>query len=364
MADLRQEIVVIYTDLRKAFDAVPHDLLLFKLQKYGISGRTLSWMKSFLTDRSQRVRINNSFSDTIKIESGVPQGGVLSGLLFIVYINDMPENLRYLKCSMYADDAKLFTPILSSDSHQQIQEDLNALRKWCESWRMRLNAEKCFLLHYKPRGRNSTPPHLLINNVPLETRETASDLGVIISHDLKFHEQVSAACKKATKQINIIKRTFVSRSPFFLLICTVQDVCEAPFRTLCIAVWNPSYVGDILSLEKTQNRFTKLLRHGSVMTSGERNVYLGISSHKARRLGGDLLFMYKRFDEGRLFQPVTNPRTRGHSKKICLEIINNSLRQHSFAVRSVREWNSLPEEIVSAPALNIFKNRLDSFMFD
>ena len=111
LADKKKEVSIVYTDLKKAFDSVPHDLLIYKLDNYGVRGRTLKWIESFLTDRVQRVIVNDKTSHLASIESGVPQGGVLSGILFDPNINDLPSCLNFMQISMYADDAKLFSPV-------------------------------------------------------------------------------------------------------------------------------------------------------------------------------------------------------------------------------------------------------------
>ena len=109
-------ISVIYTDLRKAFDTVPHDLLLLKLRQIGIKGKVNDWLKSFLDDRVQNVRINGKLSSTVTVTSGVPQGGVLSGMLFSIFINDLPRTLKTCQISLYADDAKIYSPVCSTNN--------------------------------------------------------------------------------------------------------------------------------------------------------------------------------------------------------------------------------------------------------
>ena len=242
------------------------------------------------------------------------------------------------------------------------QEDLDELSQWCQAWRMQLNVQKCFYLHYVPQNRSRVQfPQYHINNTMLERREKASDLGVIVQDNLKFHEQVAKACQKASTQINVIKRNFLSRNPKFLE--TMYKTFIRPHIEYCIQVWNPVYVGDIEKLEKVQKRFTKLLPQSWTMSQEERNQMLNITSHESRRLRGDLIYIYKMYDSD-LFSHCSESRTRGHSKKLKVNFACNNLRKHSFAVRSVDSWNSLPETVVTAPSVNSFKARIDKYFND
>ena len=133
-----------------------------------------------------------------------------------IYINDITKIFKYVKTSLYADDAKLYAPIIDQSCVRKVQEDLDSLSRWCKTWRLRLNAQKCFLLHYVPQGCVVEYPQYKIDDFVLQRRDNASDLGVIITDKLKFHNQVMQACKKASWEINRIRRTFVSRNPEFL----------------------------------------------------------------------------------------------------------------------------------------------------
>ena len=133
----------IYLDFEKAFDTVPHYRLVTKLKAYGISGKLLNWIESFLLNRQQRVSHNNYTSDWREVLSGVPQGSVLGPLLFTIYINDMPE-LAVTPIKLFADDTKLFG---KSTSSQDTQYDLNKLASWSDSWLQRFNFNKCEVLH-------------------------------------------------------------------------------------------------------------------------------------------------------------------------------------------------------------------------
>ena len=123
-------ISIVYTDLRKVFDCVPHDLLLYKLEKYGIKRKTNKWLQEFLSNRMQRVRIGEELSEFSEVSSGVPQGGALSGLLFALYINDLDRHIKTASISLYADDAKIYLPIVSEEAVLLMQEDIDRLAKW------------------------------------------------------------------------------------------------------------------------------------------------------------------------------------------------------------------------------------------
>ena len=101
-----------------------------------------------------------------------------------------------------------------------------------------------------------------------------------------------------------------------------------------------------------------MLRHGSIMSPVERNQALGITTHQTRRQRGDLIYIYKMFESG-MFTRAINSQTRGHSKKLREESAHNNIRKHSFAMRSIKAWNSLPESIVNAESMNSLKARLD-----
>jgi len=131
--DTRIPIDVAYLNFSKAFDCVPHQWLLVKLRAYGIQGKLLDWNKAFLIHRQQRVIINNSKSTFTDVISGVPQGSVLGPLLFLIYINDLP-NIIHSPSLLFADDTKIFHRIASHQDYIQLQQDIVALEEWSKLW--------------------------------------------------------------------------------------------------------------------------------------------------------------------------------------------------------------------------------------
>ena len=137
-----KSVDVIYLDFSKAFDRVPHAHLISKLSSYGINGLLLKWIKDFLDNRRQRVCVRGSHSNWSSVTSGVPQGSVLGPILFIIYVNDLPEVVTS-NLWMFADDSKIYRTITSDEDINRLQEDLHNISIWCSKWLMTLNLDKC-----------------------------------------------------------------------------------------------------------------------------------------------------------------------------------------------------------------------------
>ena len=135
------------TDFAKAFDKVAHNRLLYKLSYYGVKGNTLGWIGSFLSGRSQKVVIEGKSSSSDPVLSGVTQGSVLGPVLFLIYINGLPEYLSNSTVRLFADDTLLYLIIHNSSDCIKLQEDLNNLERWESDWQMSFHPEKCEVIH-------------------------------------------------------------------------------------------------------------------------------------------------------------------------------------------------------------------------
>ena len=136
---------VVVLDLSKAFDVAPNQRLLHKLDHYGIRGTTLNWIQNFLTNRTHKVVVGGSSSESARVKSGVPQGTVLGPLLFLTYINDLPSTVSSL-VRIFADDCLLYRPIKCRADQEKLQRDLSALQDWADRWGMCSNPSKCSVL--------------------------------------------------------------------------------------------------------------------------------------------------------------------------------------------------------------------------
>ena len=190
---------VIYLDIKKALDTVPHCRWMSKLEAYGISGPIKSWIKDFLTGRKQRVSVNHKYSPWSPVTIVAYPN---EAFIFVLFINDLPESVSST-VMIFADDTKLFNTV--SRYHKQLQEDLDKLLDWSETWQLHFNQGKCKALHF---GRNNPKKTYNIGNTTLEVVLEEKDLGVIVDNQLTFHKHIATAVKKANHMLGLIKSTF------------------------------------------------------------------------------------------------------------------------------------------------------------
>ena len=139
--DQGDDFDVIYLDFCKAFDKLPHKRLLKELWGYGIRGNVHAWVKDFLTNRSQLVKINGASSEPVNVTSGVPLGSVLGPILFLIYINDLPDTIAAI-IKLFADDAKVYRSISTVENVNEVQNSVNQSKSWADIWEMLFNLKK------------------------------------------------------------------------------------------------------------------------------------------------------------------------------------------------------------------------------
>ena len=194
--------------IAKAFDKVAHNQLLYKLSSYGVKGNTLGWIGSFLSGRSQKVVLKGKWS-SVPVLSGVPQGSVLGPVLFLIYINDLPEYVSNSTVRLFADDTLLYLAIHNSSDCDKLQEDLNNLERWESDWQMSFHLEKCELIHITTKKTpilHSYSLHVhILSSVP-----QIKYLGVHISQDLKWNSHINSTSSKANQTLGFWNETWES----------------------------------------------------------------------------------------------------------------------------------------------------------
>ena len=348
----------IYTDFSKAFDSVPHERLLQKVEAYGIQGNLLRWIRDFLSSRKQRVVLGGKYSNWQDVTSGIPQGSVLGPILFTIFINDMPDTVKSCM-KLFADDAKIFKAIESVEDFDMIQNDLNTLFKWSQIWQLPLNLDKCKGIHY---GKNNPGHNYTIGNKPLTIDTEEKDVGVLFDSTLEFRSHIKKMIAKANQRVGLIKRSFskLNKESFKILYKSLIR----PILEYCSVIWFPLFKHEALEIEKVQRRATKLIPNLKELSYQERLKSLNITTLAYRRQRTDILQVFRivkqidRIPFDAFFSYNTQP-TRGHSYKLDKPRASTKLRQNSFSHRVIDLWNNLPEKAVNCKTINSFKNALE-----
>lgn len=362
MLDEGEAVDLIYLDFAKAFDKVPHCRLLTKLKAHGIGGNVLNWIKAWLSNRRQKVCIDDEFSDWANVTSGVPQGSVLGPVLFLIYINDLDEDLMS-KIGKFADDTKMGKSVSSSEGVQKLQQDLVKLGNWAENWQMSFNTDKCAVIHL---GSENRKHQYSLGNSVLRESTKERDLGIIVDSSMKFSEQCNTAVKNANSTLGLIRRTIKFKSQH--IITKLYKALVRPKLEYCVQAWRPCLKKNIDNIEKVQHRATKMILECKYLQYEDRLIQTGLTTLEERRTRGDLIEVFKmikglnKTDYRKFFTLVRNNRTRGHRYKFIKNRSRLDIRKHFFSQRVVNEWNALPEIVVESESVNSFKNNYDKFV--
>ena len=202
------EVRSVFLDISKAFDRVWHKGLLYKLRRCGISGNLFNLLHSFLSNRKQRTVLNGKSSSWGNISAGVPQGSILGPLMFLVYINDLTENL---KCSvkLFADDTSLFTIVKDPKAAADyMNHDLNLIQLWANKWRMSFNPDprkQAIELIFSTKRDKTDHPILFFNNLRVTKKDKHKHLGLVLDSKLSFLSHINAAISKSRKALGLLK---------------------------------------------------------------------------------------------------------------------------------------------------------------
>ena len=350
---------LVLLDFSKAFDKVNHSKLLWKLHQYGIRGHALAWIRAFLGNRSQTVVLEGEESGSVPVTSGVPQGSVLGPILFLVYINDLPDELSS-QVRLFADDTAVYLTIGGAEDGKVLQTDLDRLSVWEDRWDMEFNPSKCQVVRVTSSRTLFDIAYTLHGQV-LEVVTSAKYLGVDISNGLSWNPHIDRITGNANRTLNFIQRNIKTKN---------QKVRETAYNTLvrpqleyAAPVWDPYFKEKILQLEKVQRRAARWTTSSFDYRSSVTAIVndLGWRTLEQRRADARLCLFFK-IVHGLVALPLPDyihPSNRisryCHSMTFRQLHTSTSYYKYSFFPLAIVQWNALPETVACLPDLDSFK---------
>ena len=257
---------------------------MFKLWNFSITGNLWRWFEAYLSDRCQFVSVGQTASGILPVISGVPQGSILGPLLFLIYINDLPDKLSLSKVLLLPMMPNVFLPISSRADCLSLQHDLSLLANWSSSWKLTFNEKKC-----------SVVPVILsysVNNIIISTAGSQKDLGVIMSSDMQWRSHYLFIIPRAYRMLGLIRRVFSSSTDVYTKRCLYLSLVRSKLL-YCSPVWRPQYLVDIRSLETVQRRASKFIISNYAMDYRDRLISLEMLPLMMEYEIADIIFLIK-----------------------------------------------------------------------
>ncbi len=361
------EVQAVFFDLQKAFDSVPHCLLIDKLHRLEVPSHLIRWISSYLHNRIQQVGVLGELSCTTSVISGVPQGSVLGPLLFLIYIDGLSGiQLSGGTIVLFADDLLLHRVITCTEDLACIQNDIDELCNWLSSYKLTLNPRKCKSLLISRKRLQTVSHTMYVDGNALERVSSYRYLGIMISSDLAWSNHIQAITTKARRQIGLLYRRFYKHAhPDTLRSLYVSLI--RPHLEYAVPVWDPHLRKDIDSLESVQRFATKVctktwntthyedrLESLQLDTLRERRTYLK-QCHLFKLVHGLSIFPNCPIS----FSHSSHSSTRSnHSLSLHVPFSHSNAYFNSFFCDAPRTWNSLPYSALSSSGLGPFKRKM------
>lgn len=358
--DNNEKCIGIFMDLSKAFDMVAHDLLLHKLHNYGFRGRVYNWLKSYLLGRSQLVDINGCKSDILKINYGVPQGSVLGPVLFILFVNDLPNIVQENNLIMFADDnSYLCSNANMSDVLLLTQHMLNTFVFWFNNNKLYLNREKTVFMHFTPNSSLLNKSELIkVESKSIAQVTSVKFLGLHLDNSLNWEVHINSLCSKL--------------SPICYALYRLRDLAS---REVVLAYYHAQFVSRMTYGILFWGASTKNVRIFRIQKKAVRNI-VGIPRNTSCReiflslriltltslyILEILLYVknnFQHFHQNNFFHKY---HTRANTD-LSIPLHSLSLYEKSPIYMGIKLYNKLPQTLKDIENIKIFKNKLTTYL--
>ena len=340
-------VLGLYLDLKKAFDTVNTEILLEKLSKYGIRNNAYKMLSSYLSERTQSVKIRNSYSSFRNVTMGVPQGSILGPILFIIYINDLPKLSPSMTCLSYADDtAILFKSKSITNLQSMVSTLLVQISHWFHANFLSLNVAKTYTQHYTTR-LEKFKLEVIINNMHVLENESIRYLGVVVDKSLKFTKHIDYISSIVGRNIGIISRIryCIDKRTTLLL----YNSLILPYLNYCCLLWGSNYNSQLQKLVTLQKRAIRLIDYVYPPHSSEP-IFKQYSILKLADMAqSQMLLVMHKFITKRLpvvFDSlyeinITDLFQSRHATHIKQPFSNRNYRLFTTTCRGPKLWNSI-----------------------
>ena len=360
----------VFLDLRKAFDTISHQRLLYKLSKFGFASKSIEWIRSYLVNRTQCVRINNAYSNFKSYPKGVPQGSRIAPILFSLYINDLPDVCPEVHTQMYADDTAIFYH--GKDPEEvavALSNAMNSISAWLTENQLSLNVEKTMAIYFGKKELLNPPPIIAVGT-SINIVRSVKYLGVHFDSTLKFKTHI----QKLSKTLNLTLRTFghIRGSLSMEAATAFYHAMIASRFHYCMTCWSQAPPTNWKSLKSLYKRAVKILDRKD-WNYHHCHVYnnRGLLSLENQIIHANLILIHKILNEGasptlreyvQLVASTALRDTRASSNLKCkIPFKTSTFGQAAWSVRGIQEWNRLPSQLREITSTKQFSRELSHY---
>ena len=364
------EVRSVFLDISKAFDKVWHKGLLYKLKSMGIPGDLFNLLENYLSVRLQRVILNGQTASWRPVLAGVPQGSLLRPLFFLIYINDLPNELKS-NAKLFADDTPLFTIVKDKqESADVVNNDLSLISKWAFNWKMLFNPDtnkpaQEVLFSRKKKTQNY--PNISLNNIQVERVSHQKHLGITLNEKLNFKEHIGSTILKVNRGIAVIKNLRYSLPRKSLI--TIYKALLRPLLDYGDIIYDQPHNESVCGKFESVQDKVALVTTGAIQGTSREKIYqeLGLESLRVRRWYKRLSCIFKIVKEEAPdylinLIPKIQQTTRTRINRMPHFHCRTDCFKNSFFPSTLNDWYKLDETIRNSDSISIFKSRLLSFI--
>lgn len=363
--DNNDVVCACFLDFKRAFETVDRDILIDKLEKYGVKGKEKMWFESYLKNRMQRTRVNNTTSEPEETKFGVPQGAVLGTLLFLIYINDIDKVLSQSKIMMFADDTLIYVSGRNqNECTNQITNELNKLSVWLKMNKLKLNASKTKYMVINGVNEGG----ITIDGENIDSVNELKYLGVVVDNKLNLKSHINFICKKLAKKVGLFRRIRKRITP--LCAVHIYNVMIKPHFEYCSSIFLTCNDDMIYRLQKLQNKAMRTILWCSRYTSKREMLnaleWMDIKQRVVYcvlvfifKIKNNLLPNYLKENLNYVSDAQYNLRNKNDFR---IKYASSTRAQNTLMYKGLVMFNSLGNELKVERNLNVFKKKCVEFV--